>query len=326
MKGRVLNVVNIIMSIGLLVFLGNAVSHASSTLQQMEMKTMPKNLKNRTVAVWYSVTEINSEINSLANQAETDKTEKKAYLLSVPLLTSSLLANQDQFKSLLNIMQLALNELPANKNSQKAWLYGRMLMSADNINYASAVASARKEMKKILKDKTTPKDEFSTWAWAYLANLSNTEYNHAKANMKNSADQLTKVFAQGSNDTKRANALWAWVMCALAAANADDKEMYEYSLLKLKEITHEKTVSAALSKGLQRTQTTNDYPAWAIANIFLAAATYGDHAVFAELKDSLQNSINTAKQAHATEEVVLAELIAELATVREPQLAEETTN
>lgn len=289
---------------------------------------MPKNLSERSVPVWYSAKSIKMLLSTALQEAETNEDDSRAYRLSMPLLASALLGDKKSYDNLVKQTLSALNKLSPEKNSFKAWIYGRVLLAADGLSDTNVINNTRKEIKKILKDKNTKKDELTAWAWCYLASLNDTEYNHAKENMKNAADQLSKDFlaAESAQESelhnKRAHALWAWVLCVQAAANADDKDMFEYALAQLKEIAKEETVAAALSKHLSRASSTaNDYPAWAMAITRLAAATYGDHDLYAELRDPLQDALGGA----AAAEALLAELNAELATVREPQLADEVT-
>src|SRR6185312_11059639 len=77
-----------------------------------------------------------------------------------------------------------------------------------------------------------------------------------------------------------------------AAARAHDRATYE--AIKTK-ITGNETVSTALAHGLSHTAASNDYPAWALAKVRLAAATIGDEALFLALKAPVEASIAEAK-------------------------------
>lgn len=261
-----------------------------------------------------------------------ERTNDSAYQLSMQLLISAQLGNEELYqRALLKIEAAMQNEIfsDISQNSFKAWLYGRILLAAHSINDAVTITKTLRELKAVLQDKNTLSDRFSAWSWGYIASLNIMEYNDAKLTMKNAADKLTAAYVEinkGSySDNKkqefRSDALWAWVMSLQAAANADDKEVYNYSLEQIQLIAEQPSVSDSLLKGLLRTSTSNDYPAWAIAITRLAAVTIGDEKIFMELEAPLIKSIEEAKYAQAKPELLLAQVNSQLVIARQKILS-----
>jgi hypothetical protein len=282
---------------------------------------MPINLKNYAFPERFLIT------TNITQSLE--KRDQDAYQLSMLLLVSSQLGNKEFYQEAFFKMEAVMkNEtFVSSPNSYKAWLYGRILLSANSMEDVNTVKSTLERLKNLLpdeKDENTGSDRFTTWTWGYLASLNNKEYNNAKVAMKKAAEQLTCVYTEKNNvptlesirQEARSDALWAWVMSLQAAANAKDKEIYEYSLEQIKGITGQESISEALSKGLLRTAASNDYPAWAKAIVLLAAATYDDQELFKELTKGTRESIEEARKAGATVEKMLAQVSNQLAIVR----------
>ncbi len=271
------------------------------------------------------------------------KTNSDEYRLSMVVIASAQQGNEKLYQKTLMELQNKLNAVAKNKkdpknNSYRAWHLGRILLAADSIDDKHTVAQILPELKSLLTDEKTAKDAYSAWGWGYLASLNKKEYKSAKSKMLESANALTeqyqqaKTHADNSEESQMAlqiqlsNALWAWVMDAQAAANANDEKIFNFILEQMKTITGEKTVGLALTKGLQRLSTSNDYPAWALGIVRLAAATIGNKAIYDELEKPLADSIQGAKDAmkladdksayNATAEATLAQVDSALAIVR----------
>ena len=69
-----------------------------------------------------------------------------------------------------------------------------------------------------------------------------------------------------------------------------------------------KQVTQALENSLLRIATSNDYPAWALAKVRLAAAVMRDKELYQEINNPLLSSIEAAKLADAKAEYILAVL------------------
>jgi hypothetical protein len=102
-------------------------------------------------------------------------------------------------------------------------------------------------------------------------------------------------------------------MVSYAAANAQDQEMYGYALKNMRTMMEVSTEAEALTTGLLRTAASNDYPAWALGIVELAAARMHDVKLFNQLQTSLNTSIEAAKLSNATAETVLAMVNRQLA-------------
>lgn len=242
---------------------------------------------------------------------------KDAYQLSLPLLVSAQLGNKELYDRALAKMIVAMKKISApSQNSFKAWLYGRMVFAAHSMHDSFHEQQYLKELMLLLDDPQTARDRFTTWAMAYVAAANQTDYQQLKEKLKVSADVLTQnYFAMNKNENKdklqeaRSDALWAWVMNAQAAANANDKESFSDALQQMKKITSQDSISAALTTGLLRTSASNDYPAWAMAIVRLAAVKMDDEKLFVELEKPL----NIATQGAAQAEKILAQVNDQLA-------------
>lgn len=209
--------------------------------------------------------------------------------LSVVLLASAQVGEEKVYRETLLPLKKSLSEIPMEKNSYRAWRLGRLLLSADSIQDEATVKSALGELKSLLQDKNTQSDMFSAWAWGYLGGLNQETYQFSKEPMLAAAKNLSL--------SPLTDAIWAWVMAAQASANAGDIRTFHFILDQIKSITHQNSISLALSTGLQRSMTNNsDYPAWAMGIIELAAATLHDEKVYRELEKPLENSLQGAKE------------------------------
>ncbi len=283
-----------------------------------------KNLHNRN---YKERSLVNENIKSLSEPAASD-----AYKLSIVLLASAQQGDENFYKTTLLKMQTSLNAV--TQNSYKTWLLGRLLLASDSIADRQVVMETESELTALLNDKSTAKDNFSAWAWGYLAAINNQDYKTAKKEMLAAANTLTEQYQQEkliTKDQKKlqgmlSDALWAWTMDAQAATDANDQETFNYILTQIKLVTGQKTIALALSTGLLRVPGSNDYPAWALGIVRLSAATIGDRHLYHELRKPLKKSIQDANTAmkstdkndaySATAEMTLAELNLELGKLR----------
>jgi hypothetical protein len=228
-----------------------------------------------------------------------------AYYLSMPLLTAAFLNNELLYKRVLTEIVPVLDNI--QDPAWKAWLEGRVLIAAKQIHDTGTYDSALLVTKSLLPDKGTEENEFTAWAWGYLASASNDEFNAARNKLLAEGNKLSDLFHAinqnpASTDVQKqaalSNALWVWVMNIQAVANADkskdNEAFYHQCLNSLKSLTGENTVEDALSRGLLRTEASNDYPAWAMAIVRLSAALMKDHDLYNKLDATLAQSIDSA--------------------------------
>lgn len=276
-----------------------------------------------------------------ANQAYDEYVESKdakiiqekafsvAYQISMPLLASAQQQDEKRFFELLPKMQYALQNM--SDNALAAWLWGRIYAATNNIGVKaySAKTNAEKQLKTLLTSEATEKNAFSAWAWGYyLADTNNGEYKEynqamfaATANLstkyKAKKAQLAEAKEVSDKDKKElqnlsTDAMWGWVMALQAAANnahLDKTKQYNKILQEMQEMTGQDTVAAALAAGL----TADDYPAWAVSIVRLAAATVDDKALYLQLEKPLKDSIVIARTSGHMAEEVLAQLNSNLA-------------
>lgn len=237
---------------------------------------------------------IENAIDSLFKEA---KEKKDAYLLSVPLLASAQRQDAKRYPEIHLAMREALNQLPSS--SFKAWLIGRDLFAAQCMKRTEAVKEITKELKTLLATEKKPTaDEFYAWSLGYLS-LNKDEYDakqmqDANRDVTDQYDaELKKITDHDEKKTKSAlsNALWAWVMTVQAAANKPDQETFNDACKAIKTLTHAKTMGKAL-QGIPAT----DFRAWAMSAVSLAAVRIQkDHPVYGELKKSLEEAMQEAK-------------------------------
>lgn len=281
--------------------------------------------------------------NRIKNLSNIDFPEKKAissylleltktrisnttpYSLSISMIASAALDAQilyplfkeDMLWSLDNLESPIQKNIPQwmRSNSFKAWMWGRVLLSADSVNDTKAAAIALGNLWFFLdQESSTDKNpEFYTWAWAYRAAYNQQQYAISKDKMLQGAYKLTETYQISASQTNLSNALWAWVMNLQAAAYADDQETYEICKEQIKFITKASTVTQGLNIGLIRSADSNDYPAWAIAKVRYAASIAGDEVLYSELDHCLNASIAAAKKKGVGDEYALAMIENQLA-------------
>jgi hypothetical protein len=230
---------------------------------------------------------------------------RDAYLISMPLIVSAQLGDDDLYQQTHAAM---LQAMESRKNDTfTAWLYGRELLAATSMgNKSEDVSVATKKLKELLEQNKDSIDSFRAWALAYLAASNNGTYHETKKDMLALANKLPA----GSD------ALWAWVMVSFAAANAQDNNTYHLALNNIRNIAGSASVAEALKIGLVRNANSNDYPAWAMGIVQLAAARMHDEKLFTELQQPLRESITAARNTNAIAEAILAIVNHELAKVQ----------
>ena len=244
----------------------------------------------------------------------------------MPLLISAQLGNEELYHFALKRMSSAMEKV--EQGPFKAWLYGRILFAADSIDDHQTVSNTLAYLNTLfdtlLENDTTKLDKFNAWSLGYVTALNKEEYSKRRELMKNAADYSTKKYFQintinASNEKiqeARSDAIWAWVMSSQAAANAGELNAYTNAIEQILAITEQTSISDALQNGLLRTDISNNYPAWAIIIVRLAAQKMSDDARFKALEAPLLEAISRAKFENRTEEVLLALVNSQLAIER----------
>lgn len=266
---------------------------------------------------------------ALLNNAKDD-----AYQLSMPLLVSAQLGNKALYQKALIRMNKAMDAM--EDSPFKAWIYGRILLAAQGIKDEKTVSKTLTGLTNLLdgfiKNDGTGLDRFTVWSLGYLAALDMTEFMRAKDNLLAGANALTDAYftinakedaTEDQKQEKRSDALWAWVMISQAAANAHQRESFDYAIEQMLRITKELSIGEALTKGLLRTAASNDYPAWASSLVSLAAETLPDRSVYDALQDPLQASIQAAKKGNHLPEMLLAIVNKQLAIERDNRIQQQ---
>lgn len=255
-------------------------------------------------------------------------TASSPYAASLPLIASATLGDKSRYEHTSKLMLDQINDLEVSpdkfalwmrSNSFKAWMWGRVLLAAKNMNDDKTIKTANEKLAQYLAETVSQNDNpsFFTWAWGYRAAFNQTEYQSSVEKMMEGAAQLSaKSKAEPSNHDALSDALWAWVMNLSAAANAHDQERYEAIKQQIVILTRKNSISEALESGLLRTDQSNDFPAWALAKVRLAAAIMKDKDVFQDVEHTLAESIHGAGDSQvgsAKSEYILAVLEGELA-------------
>lgn len=250
------------------------------------------------------------------------------YAASLPLIASATLGDRNRYERTLTLMMDQINDLEVSpdkfdtwmrSSSFKAWMWGRVLLAAKSMNDDKTMKTANEKLVQYLAGTMNQNDNpaFFTWTWGYRAALNQAEYQNSVGKMMQGAAQLsTKYKADPSNHDALSDALWAWVMNLSAAANAHDQERYETIKQQIIILTIKNSISDALEFGLLRTEQSNDYPAWALAKVRLAAAIMKDREVFQDIDHALVASVNGASGSQivsAKSEYILSVLEGELA-------------
>lgn len=231
-------------------------------LKDMDADTTPYNIN-----LWFE--------SSHKKAMDTTDAYGRAYQLSVLLLVSAN-ENKQDYENVRNEMLRALDKMTPEQNSKKAWLLGRVLVAAKTMyDWEILGGSTRATLRNLLNDPTTTKDEYSAWAWGYVADDGKVDYNRYKTDMMRAATDLTSQYEQPEKIEgvlSLSSVLWAWVMDLQAAADANDKETFKEILSRIKSITGEKTLTNAFSKGIPE----DDYQAWALSIVYSSAQKIND--------------------------------------------------
>ena len=260
---------------------------------------------------------MHSELEQLV--AELPCSANDPYNASIKVTAYALLGNKDGFvHSMLQMLaglyglQLVPDAYPEwmQNNAFQAWMWGRVLLAADNLNYFSVTKKAEKKLRKLLD---APRDTnnnaaFFAWARGYHAAFTRDTYQVSKDLMMQEAAALSQIPHIPLPDI-----LWAWIMNLSAAANASDKETYEHIKKQILLCTQSDSVASGLTQKLTRTENNNDYPAWALAKVRHAAALLSDKVVFEEAGLAINISIAEAHKLPSKAEYVLAVIENQLA-------------
>jgi hypothetical protein len=150
----------------------------------------------------------------------------------------------------------------------------------------------------LLNIEKTPEDNFafSTWAMGYQAAGGKRAYESSRSKMLANTEILAKQFTDClTNHTAQSDALWAMVMNLTAAASVQNKDDFDKIKNQIMTLGKTSSVTEALKQGLIRTAQSNDYPAWALAKIQLAAAILPDVSLYHEISPVVEASIEGAR-------------------------------
>ena len=271
--------------------------------------------RNSTNRFFQAQSEMKDNIGLLIGQT------KDVYSASLPLIASAELGDQRLYFDTLTTAIRSLYNLDNNpapgreqdwmqNNGFKAWMWGRILLSADQMLDVAHVVEAQEKITTLLKSETTHDQNlaFYTWARAYLASLDDENYQTQRDAMIRGATDLTDKYNVTHAHGDLSNAVWAWVMNLQAAARNQDHATYELIKSKLLEISDSDSLSACLQQTLLRTADSNDYPAWALVIVKKAAVNMGDEALATALREPVAAAIQAAKNAGQTAEYTIANL------------------
>jgi hypothetical protein len=254
---------------------------------------------------------------------ELNSTAKDPYAASLPLIMSAGLGDKKRYalSSQTMLFTLAsLDEKPLHfpewmrSQSFKAWMWGRLLLAADSVGDKKLINQSEQQLSSLLSNKNKDSLAFFTWAQAYHAAFNKMSYDKYKiAMLKNAVILTNNAKKHPENHGALSDALWAWVMNLSAAAMMNDQDSYIMIKKQILALTNAKSVTESLEMGLVRTADSNDYPAWALGKVRLAAAKMHDHALYHEMNEIVQSSIAGAKEAGAKAEYGLAVIENQLA-------------
>lgn len=257
-----------------------------------------------------------------------------AYSLSLPLIASALAHDSAQYKSLSQKIQTAMES--SEDNAFKAWLLGRRLLAADLIKDSSTLDQLQLDLSTLLSKLKFNSHQYASqnyamysWAICYLARLNTKEYNVRSqelqstiVNLENSYKKMRQNESMQESELHDmlSNVVWAQIMALTAAANVEDRKIYTDILQQIKSITGQDNITSAIENSLTRTDSSSDYPAWALSLIRYAAVQLQDEVMYAELQNIpyyIERAVewgNAEQQSHtnlwkATAEVILATLI-----------------
>lgn len=238
-----------------------------------------------------------------------------AYAFSIPLYASALLGDQTRFNTILLKMRASLNSL--ENNGFKAWLYGRVLLSAKNTGNLNVIKEAKDHIENYLASNPNDTGACATWAIGYLAAFNEECYSLYQQRLLAQSKELSrKYLSTSANNNATADniqsdlsdAIWAWIMALQAAALAGDSDTYDFIVDQIKSITQQNNLTSALAHGLLRTKASNDYPAWALAIATFSSAQINakkkDEQNFTQLSCATSGSLQIANQVEKKEAIL----------------------
>lgn len=224
------------------------------------------------------------------------------YNLSVALMASAKLKlHTDYIK---NLKDIKSHLSKARDNSNKAWMLGRIALSASQMDDKATVASTLIPLKSILKNSEVEKDAYYAWALGYIAAIDTREYEEHKTEMLSVTDHLARLNKSPSD------VLWAYVIDLQAAATAKDKNCFGETLEKIKTFVEKEMVTDALSVIPQE-----DWRAWALGITLKATAMIGNIELYKELIESTYAAVIDARNAGKMANALLAQLDMESAAL-----------
>lgn len=246
------------------------------------------------------------------------------YSASISMIASAIMGDKARYElactQLLNTLEdqdTQTSRIPQwmQSHSFKAWMWGRVLLAADNIADLATAATALGNLHSLLNENTSPADNpaFVIWAWGYRAAFNAKEYDLSKKSMLDGALTLTKKFVTSSVHQDLSDAIWSWVMSLQATACAGDIGAYQWIKEQITSITNTTSVPQALEQSLLRTTQSNDFAAWALAKTRCAAVIANDDALYREIEEPLTLSIDNAQQTSSRAEYILSVLENQLA-------------
>jgi len=266
-----------------------------------------------------------AEVEGIVDDLE--KSAADPYAASLPLIASAELGDANRYSLSLSkmlVLLVQLNKTPdafpewMRNNSFKAWMWGRVLLAADAVNDVPAVIKSKRKLAVLLNSGMTKDDNLAFFAWAegYLATLNNHTYLVSQQKMTKDAIELTNEYSIKPTHAALSNALWAWVMALPASANAQKIDPYNQTKKQMTSLTFTQSVVDAIQTGLLRTADSNDYPAWALAKVRVAAAVMHDEDLYQQINGALTSSLADAKKAGAKAEYALGVLENQLAMLQ----------
>jgi hypothetical protein len=219
-----------------------------------------------------------------------------AYTLSLLLLISSQLGEISLYHKVLNQFQSAM--VGYAHDSFSLWLYGRALFSAMSCQDERNIREIKDRVRLLLETSTKKEnlDKYTLWGLCYASLVDQELYESYKNLMLKSSHHLSKDYLDYFPQIKQSlhaennlsDILWIWIMMLYAASHNKDKTFYEDSLGQILQVTQTKAIGDALLTGLETTQTSNDYPAWALSIVRLGTQAMQDNALFDELEELLE--------------------------------------
>lgn len=230
------------------------------------------------------------QTSKLANTPQAD-----AYQLSMPLIIASILGEQDLFtQTRQNMLEALKNDLyptwvnDDNKSGVKAWLFGRMLQSANMLNLDQDATEAAKALQEHLNKDS---NRFNAWALGYFAANSYEDYKATQASMKEQTEKLMNHYL-ADNKASLSDVLWVCIMALPASAKANDRDTYEFYLDIIKKLVGGTNDNLnTFTQKLFYKFPADDYRAWGLASMRLAASMIDDEGLFSSLEPHVNSAI-----------------------------------